>query len=78
MAATNINLGESSRTSTSFTCSISDGTGAGSKDTNHLSLLGQLPPSLWAKFSTDIGKIHSVPPSKIQIDPSPPLPRVNQ
>ena len=59
-------------------CFISDGTRDDSGSINHLSLLNQLPPSLWAKSPTDIGKIHSTPPIKIQIDPSKRLPRINQ
>ena len=43
-----------------------------------MSLLNQLPFSLWEKFPTDIGKIHSIPPFKILIDPSKPLPKINQ
>lgn len=43
-----------------------------------MSLLDQLPSSLWAVSSTDIGRIHSVPPIKIQIDLSKSLPRINQ
>ena len=39
-------------------------------NTDHLSLLNQLPPSLWAKSTTVIGKIHSAPPIKVRIDPS--------
>ena len=30
--------------------------------------MNQLPPSLRARSQTDTGKIHSVPPIKIQID----------
>ena len=41
-------------------------------------LLNQLSPSLWAKSLADVGKIHSVPPIKIQVYPSKPLPRINQ
>ena len=63
---------------TSFICSISDGTRADSGNTDHLSLLNQLPPFLWVKSPTYAGKIHSTPLIKIQIDPSKPLPRVNQ
>ena len=38
-----------------------------------------LPLSLWAKSVTDVGKIHSKPPNKIQIDPQiEPFPRINQ
>ena len=40
--------------------------------------MNQLPLSLWAKYPTDVGKIHSAPPIKIQIDLSKPLPRINQ
>ena len=44
----------------------------------NLSLLNHLSPSLWAKGLTDVGKIHSIPPIKIQIGPSEPLSRNNQ
>ena len=38
-----------------------------------------LPLSLWAKSLTDVGKIHSKPSNKIQIDPQiEPFPRINQ
>lgn len=57
-----------------FLFAVSGSTGANSKDTNHLPLMDQLPP-FWAKSSTDIGRIHSTPPIKIQIDPSKPFPR---
>ena len=57
---------------------FSHSTGPDSGNTDHLSLLNQLPPSLWAKYPTDIDKIHSALPIKIQIDPSKPLPRINQ
>ena len=56
---------------------ISDDNKIDSGNTDHLSLLNQLPLSLWAKSPTDVGKIHSTPPIKIQIDPSKPLPRIN-
>lgn len=46
--------------------SVSDSTTADSGDTGRVFLLYQLPSSLWEKSSTDIGKIHSVPPMKIQ------------
>lgn len=46
-------------------------------NTDHSDLLGQLT-SLGAKSSTDIGRIYSAPPLKIQIDPSKPLPTFNQ
>ena len=58
-------------------CCVSDSTRAGSGKTDHLSLLNQLPPSLWTKSPTEVGKIHSVLPT-IHIDPSKPLPRINQ
>ena len=45
---------------------------------DHLSLSNQLPSSLWEKFLTDIGKIHSIPPFKTQIDPSKPLSKIIQ
>lgn len=57
---------------------ISDSTIAKSGITDHLSLLDQQPSSLWEKSSTDIGRIHSVLPIKIKIDPSKALPRINQ
>ena len=34
--------------------------------------------TLWAKSSTDVGRIHSAPYIKIQIDPSKPFSRINQ
>lgn len=43
-----------------------------------LSLLNQLPLTLWVMYTTDAGKIDSKPPIKIQIDPLKPLPRINQ
>ena len=60
---------------TSFICSVSNGSGTDSGNTDHLSLLNQLPLSLWANSPIGIGKIHSVPPIKIQRDPSKPLPK---
>ena len=57
---------------------ISDDNKIDSGNTDHLSLLNQLPLSLWAKSPTDVGKIHSTPPIKIKIDPSKPLLRINQ
>ena len=65
-------------TLTSFICSISDGTRADPGNTDHLSLLKQLPPSLWAKSLTNIGKIHSTPPIKVQTDSSKPLLQINR
>ena len=62
-------LGELNDPSTSSIYSVSDYSEANSKDTSRLSLLDQLPPSLWAKYTTDIDSIHSAPPIKIQIDP---------
>ena len=62
----------------SFIYSFSNCTRADSGNTDHLSLLNQLPPSLWAKSLTDVGKIHNTPPMKIQVDPSKPLPRINK
>ena len=44
----------------------------------NLSLLNHLSPSLWPKCLTDVGKIYSIPPIKIQIGPSEPLSRNNQ
>ena len=61
---------------TSFISSVSDGTRADSGNTDHLSLLNQLPLSPWAKSPTDIGKFHSSPPIKIRIDPLKPLSRI--
>ena len=54
----------------SFICSISDSIKADSENTDHLSLLNQLPLSLWAKSPTDVNHItiHRVPPIKIQKD----------
>ena len=63
---------------TSFICSISVGARADSGNTDRSSPLNQLPPSLWAKSQTDIDKIHSAPPIKIQIDPSKLLPGITQ
>ena len=51
---------------TFFISSISDGTRADSGNTDHLSLLNQLPLSLWAKSPTDVGKIHSQLPAKFK------------
>ena len=62
---------------TSFICSVSDSARGDSGNTEHLSLLNQLPSSLWAKSPTDIGKTHSTPPIKVQIDVSKSLPRIN-
>lgn len=70
--------GELNNPWTTFICSISDGTIVKFGSTNHLSLLVQLPSSLQAKPSIYIGRIHSVPPFKIQIYPLKPLPRINQ
>ena len=53
---------------TSFLCSVSDSTRDGSGNTDSLSQLNQLPPALRAKSLTNTGKIHSAPPTKIQID----------
>lgn len=50
-------------------CSDSACIMAESGDTHHLSLLDQLPPFLWARCSTDTGRIHSIPPIKIQQTP---------
>ena len=59
-------------------CFTSDDTRDDSGSIDYLSLFNQLQPSLCAKSSTDIGKIYSSPPIKIQIDPSKHLPRINQ
>lgn len=64
-------------TSASFICAVSDGTVTESESTDRWSLLDQLPSFLWVKSSTNIGRIHSVPPVKVQIDPSKSLPRIN-
>ena len=61
-----------------FISFISYSTRADSGNTDHLSLLNQLPLTLYAKSPTDIGKIHSASLIKIQIDTSKPLPRINQ
>lgn len=53
-------------TSSVFFFSFSDSTVTESGSTDQLSLVDQLPSSLWAKSSTDNGRIHSVPPTKIQ------------
>lgn len=63
---------------TYFISSVFDGTTADSGHTDHLFLLGQIPPSLWAKSPTDIGKIHSTTPITFLIDPSKSLSRINQ
>ena len=47
-------------------------------DTSDLSLLNHLPLSLWAKSTTDMGRIHSAHLSNIQIDPLKLLPKINQ
>ena len=57
-------------------CSVSDSPRAEFGNTDCLSLLNQLPTSLWVKFSTDISKIHSAPFFQIDIDPSKLLPSV--
>ena len=62
---------------TSFICSVSESIRAYSRNTDHLSLLNQLPSLFWAKSPTDVGKIHSAPPIKIHTDPSKPLPRIS-
>ena len=56
--------GELSDPLLSLLCFVSDGPGADLGDADHLSLLSQLPSSLWAKSPTDIGKIHSTLPIK--------------
>lgn len=55
-----------------------DSTVAESGDTNPLSLLDQLSSCIWARSLTDIGRIHSAPFIKIQIEPQNPLPRINK
>lgn len=63
---------------TYFISSVFDGTTADSGNTDHLFLLDQIPPSLWAKSPTDFGKIHSARPIKIQINTPKFLSRINQ
>ena len=58
----------------SFICPIFEDTRTDSENTNYLFLLSQLLSFLWAKYPTHFGKIHSIPPIKIKIDPSKPLP----
>ena len=70
--------GELNDTLTSFICYISDDTRTDSGNSEHLSILNQVPHSLQAKSPIDIGKIHSIPPIKIQIDPWKHLPGINQ
>ena len=49
------------------------------ENTDHLSLLDQLPLSFWAKSAINVGKIHQKPPPiKIQISPLKPLSKINQ
>lgn len=49
------------------------------ENTDHLSLLDQLPLIFWAKSTIDVGKIHQkTPPIKIQISPLKPLSKINQ
>lgn len=71
-------LGELNGLSTSLIRSSFNSTVAESDNTDQLSLLDQLPSFLQAKYSTDIGRIHSAPPIQIQIDPSNPFPSSNQ
>ena len=59
-------------------CYISDDTRADLGNRKHSSLLNQLPHSLQAKSAIDIGKIHSISSTKIQIDPWKSLPRSNE
>lgn len=61
----NSQLGELNGSSASFICSVSEGNTADSGVRDHLSLLDQLPSSLWANSSTDTSKTHSAPPIKI-------------
>ena len=61
----------------SFICCEANSTRADSGNTDHLSLLSQLPSSLWTKSPTDVGKSHCILPN-IQIDYSKSLPRFNQ
>ena len=63
---------------TSSICCEANSTRADSGNTDHLSLLSQLPPSLWTKSPTDVGKIQGVPPIKDSRRSSKPLPRINQ
>ena len=53
-----------------FICPIFEDTRTESENANYLSLLNQLLPFLWAKYPTDFGKIHSIPPIKTKTDPS--------
>lgn len=61
-----------------FYLSVSDGTRADSRNTDHLSLLNQLPLSSWTKSPSDVGKILNASHIKIQIDSSKPLIRIDQ
>ena len=51
--------------STSFICTVSDNIKADAKDSSHFPLMNQLAPSLWAKSSTDVSRIHSAALIKI-------------
>lgn len=57
---------------------MSDGTRADSENTDPLSLLNQLPSSLWEKSTANIGKIHSELSVEIQINLLKHLHRINQ
>ena len=50
----------------SISRSISDDTRADSRSTDYLSLLNQLPSSLWAKSPADTGKIHRCLPPRFK------------
>ena len=60
----NSQISKANDPSTSSISSASDDTRAKFRDTNNLSLLDQLPPSLLAKSLTDIGRVHLLLRSK--------------
>lgn len=57
---------------------MSDGTRADSENTDPLSLLNQLPSTLWEKSTANIDKIHSELSVEIQINLLKHLHRINQ
>lgn len=61
--------GKLNESSTSFICSISDGTRPDSENIDHLSLWNQLPLSLRAKPPTDVYKIHSISHQNLKQNP---------
>ena len=71
----NKQAGELNNPMASFICSVFDSSRDGFENTDHLSLLNQSPPSLWAKSPTD-GKIYSM--HILKVDPSKSFPRINQ